>query len=392
MEAGEMMLQSELQQRSIALVKLLYSTTHCKVYEAFNHTNQTAVALKLQLCTQVSYTRMLEEVQIQSSFQHPSLIRLYSYFSYLVSQDYLVLALELELVGNDLSKDIVNRANNAYPYSEDQLKQVIYTMVDVLAAAQEQGIAHRDIKPGNIMQSREGYKLGDFGSAKRISYTASITLVGTPVYLSPALRLGLAQRSGTVHHNPFKSDVYSLGMTVLHMAHLRPPILLGQAYQLEEMVRTMQYSDWMKALMSWMLTDSEDQRPDFLQLRYYLTNQAVPQVPALEPEEIVFAAVNPESPPPELPVSPQVPHLSAPQSEPPPKPELFCIHCNKKGTDSSLILMDERGTKGYFHMDCLQQHYNGKPPQRDTIPVTQILIVAGVIIALGILVLRAKIL
>jgi len=352
MEAGDGLLQSELQKRNIVLVKLLYSTAHCKVYEAFNQANQVSVALKLQLCSQMAYTRMLEEAQIQASFVHPAVVRLYSSFAYWVSQGHLVLVLEMDLAGKDVGKDIMDRGTNGFPYTEEDLKGVVFTLVEVLAVAQEQGIAHRDIKPANILLHREGCKLGDFGSAKRIVQTAATTVVGTPIYLSPALRVGLTQNICSVYHNPFKSDVYSLAITVLHMAHLKPPILMGQPYQLGNLVGMMQYSDWLKGLLGWMLTESEEQRPDFLQLRGYLTSQAVPELPASQPEEVAFLEVSPPA---------------LPASEPQSDPELHCTNCNIPGTAESLVLMDDGDIKGYYHLDCLQKKVNDKVAKKPSI-------------------------
>jgi serine/threonine protein kinase len=83
-----------------------------------------------------------------------------------------------------------------------------------LSAASKLGIVHRDIKPHNILISKEGVvKVADFGLAKDEDSNRSIsepgTIMGTPYYMSPE-----QARGEKVDH---RSDIYSLGATLYHM-------------------------------------------------------------------------------------------------------------------------------------------------------------------------------
>ena len=89
-----------------------------------------------------------------------------------------------------------------------------------LAAAHEQGLVHRDVKPSNILLENgvERVKLTDFGLARAVddaSLTQSGVVAGTPQYMSPEQARGEA-----VDH---RSDLFSLGSVLYFMCTGHPP-------------------------------------------------------------------------------------------------------------------------------------------------------------------------
>ena len=86
-------------------------------------------------------------------------------------------------------------------------------IADALAAAHAKGIVHRDLKPGNIMLTKSGVKVLDFGLAKSSqdeTITGSRMVIGTPAYMAPEQREGKECDART--------DIYSLGFVLYEMA------------------------------------------------------------------------------------------------------------------------------------------------------------------------------
>ena len=157
--------------------------------------------------------------------------------------------------------------------SEGRIVDVLGMAISALVHLQNEGIAHRDIKPENLYLAEDWtLRVGDFGTAKEYISGDLATLQGTPLYMSPLLRQ--AKRGVPVSHNPYKSDVFSLGITCLQLAQgrsneqLEEWLSYDRLTDLPSAVYQLPQSDQFKQLLLHMLQYEESLRPDFFQLMY----------------------------------------------------------------------------------------------------------------------------
>src|SRR5580658_6575485 len=104
--------------------------------------------------------RFEREAHAISALNHPNICTLYD-----VGPNYLV----MELVEGELLSKIIERG----PLPLDKALSFGAQIVDALAAAHAKGVIHRDLKPGNIIITKNGVKVLDFGLAKLSSEKVS---------------------------------------------------------------------------------------------------------------------------------------------------------------------------------------------------------------------------
>jgi Tol biopolymer transport system component/predicted Ser/Thr protein kinase len=154
----------------------------------------------LKTCREQFSERFHREARAISLLNHAHICTLYD-----VGPDYLV----MELVEGETLSDRLKRGK----LSIEQTIQCGSQIAGALAAAHAKGIIHRDLKPGNIMLTKSGVKVLDFGLAKSPqdeSLTASHAVMGTPAYMAPEQREGKECDA--------RADVYALGLVLCEMA------------------------------------------------------------------------------------------------------------------------------------------------------------------------------
>ncbi|MEU8381446.1 serine/threonine-protein kinase [Streptosporangium sp. NPDC048865] len=119
-----------------------------------------------------------------------------------------------ELIEGPSLREIVERDG---PLDGEALDRLAVGTATALTAIHHAGIAHRDFKPDNVMLAADGPRVVDFGIAKIIDESGTITTraVGTPAYMAPEQIAG--ERVG------FPADVFAWGSTIVFTATGRAP-------------------------------------------------------------------------------------------------------------------------------------------------------------------------
>ncbi len=181
---------------------------------AVTHRNKSRAALKLlhpEVTLDASITqRFLREGYVANTVEHPGTVKVIDDD---VDEDgaaYLV----MELLDGETLEDRRERLGGRLPVSE--VVALSAKLLDVMAAAHDQGIVHRDVKPENLFLTKEGvFKVLDFGiarvrelSGQSSGGTMAGTLLGTPAFMSPEQARGRAELVDE------RSDVWSVGATM----------------------------------------------------------------------------------------------------------------------------------------------------------------------------------
>ena len=145
----------------------------------------------------------------------------------------------------------------------------------------EKQIAHRDVKPENVIVFKNNiYKLGDFGEAKGMKDGDKLsTLRGTDTYMSPILYKGLQMELEDVVHDVYKSDVFSLGYSLLYAASLNHDIInaIRELESMDDIAKELnkrmkpRYSDKFINIILKMINPDENKRVDFISLDKIIT-------------------------------------------------------------------------------------------------------------------------
>jgi eukaryotic-like serine/threonine-protein kinase len=196
-----------------------------EVYRALDTRLQRIVAVKI-LPSHLSENseakeRFDREARTISSLNHPNICTLHD-VGHQDGVDYLVMeCLEGETLASRLDKGAL---------APDQVLKYGIEICEGLEIAHRTGVVHRDLKPGNIMLTRTGVKLMDFGLAKSLAASASAAASLTLTLSSPAANSPLTEKGmivGTFQYmSPEqvqgkevdeRSDIFSLGAVLYEM-------------------------------------------------------------------------------------------------------------------------------------------------------------------------------
>ena len=194
------------------------------VYKAVDVNLDRTVAIKA-FNTELSGNPELEqrfrtEIKALANLNHTNLATLYA----LLIENGRPLMVE-EFVEGETFEQMVKRRG---PIPSEEAISLFRQALAGIGYAHRMGIVHRDIKPGNLMLNRQGtVKVMDCGVAKAVSargVAKSGAQIGAPLYMSPEQFLNRAV--------DFRSDIYSLGVTLYEMLTGKVPFSADSDYQI----------------------------------------------------------------------------------------------------------------------------------------------------------------
>jgi hypothetical protein len=245
------------------------------VYRAWDLSLDRPVALKVLLHdSTTARARFVREARAQAKLRHPNVVPIHY-----VDDGGSVAFFVMEVVEGESLAAVLDRGALA----PDLALDLVDVVAQALEAGQTQGLVHRDVKPSNILIDRGGrILLADFGLAKDVrshdpdvppglesgsrstgrAITRAGSIVGTPAYFSPEQAAGLPV--------DFRSDIYSLGVTLYEAVTGQPPFTakttlgLIEQHKAEDAVppraRVPTLSPTLDALVMRMIQKSADRR------------------------------------------------------------------------------------------------------------------------------------
>ena len=188
-----------------------------EVFRGFDSVLSRTVAIKVLLphfARDTSFVhRFRREAQAAARLNQPNIVGVYD-----TGEDDGTQYIVMEFIEGRTLAEFMSTGRRPTPVQAAEIAQKICAAI---AAAHAQGVIHRDIKPGNVMITRDGtVKVMDFGIARMLGpETAPQTsaVLGTASYLSPEQAQG-----GPVDA---RTDIYSLGAVFYELLTGRPPFM-----------------------------------------------------------------------------------------------------------------------------------------------------------------------
>jgi hypothetical protein len=253
------------------------------IFKVYNNETKINYAMKKIIANNIHSLEVYQrEFEIVHENSHPNILDIHGVCMRCLDTTTYVLYVLMDIAEKDWEAEINERAKIKKYYLEKELISILKQIVSALCFLQkEKNVAHRDIKPENILVFKNNiYKIADFGEAKKSNINKFRTLRGTEFYMSPILYKNLKIKNDYVKHNPYKSDVFSLGYCLVCATALDFDIIDNIRGKNESEIREVFnkafpsiYSNKFVELIFKMIEQDERKRVDFIHLKQILDKE-----------------------------------------------------------------------------------------------------------------------
>jgi serine/threonine protein kinase len=193
--------------------------------------------IRVDKCNLQDEARIMNEVAILKSMDHPNVIKVYDFFE--ESPNFFIVMDLME--GGDVFERIVQKTQ----YTEVDARKLARYLLTGVEYIHHRGVAHRDLKPQNILLSSRAndnaIKIADFSFSKRVHTPKSLfTRCGTPTYVAPEILKN--------HPHDEICDMWSVGVIIYVALVGYPPFIEEDQRVLFRKVRLGEYcffeEDW----------------------------------------------------------------------------------------------------------------------------------------------------
>ena len=252
--------------------------THGSIFQVMNIKNGKRYAIKKIFSNDIILLKYIKkEFDLVYEAVHPNILSIYGIYVKCFDSNTYSISVLMDLGETDWEIEINEHFYKNKYYTENELMSILKQLVSGLVYLQkEKKIAHRDVKPENVIIFKNNiYKLGDFGEAKGTKRADKLsTLRGTDTYMSPILYKGLKMAKEDVVHDLYKSDVFSLGYSILYAVSLNHDIIneIRDLEKMEDITKILfkrmkpRYSEKFINIILKMINPEETKRIDFIAL------------------------------------------------------------------------------------------------------------------------------
>ncbi|ELP94083.1 CDK2, putative [Entamoeba invadens IP1] len=228
----------------------------CKAYDTKEGRNVALKKIKQEREEDGIPVTSVHEIAVLLDLKHPNIVNLYDIY---LEDKFLYLV--FEYCDQDLYQFIANKTQKL---NMNEIRPIVYQILEGLAFCHHHEILHRDMKPQNILINQNGsIKLGDFGLARltTINDKAYTLEVVTLWYRAPEILLGALKYDGSI-------DIWSTAA------------IFGELIKQEELFKGRCKIDQLFKIFSQLGTPTEESWPGISSLQYYLRS-----FPSFRPKE-----------------------------------------------------------------------------------------------------------